>query len=118
MTRVRTLEAISNIERRLRAASLAAAALALDVADERRQNRHAFAGEIQLFNASATRNSFTCVVAAARRAMLTRACVRLAAHQRAADETARLAREAVIPWAQIRAGLERRRARQAAKSLT
>jgi hypothetical protein len=40
----------------------------------------------------------------------------LAARQQAADDAARAARAAVLPWAQIRCGLERRCVRQAAKS--
>ncbi|HEY5094894.1 MAG TPA: hypothetical protein VII69_07270 [Candidatus Eremiobacteraceae bacterium] len=117
MTRTRTLEAVSGIERRLRAASSAAAALAREAAHHRRHNSLAFAGDIHHFNASASRSSFACAVAAARRTMLTLAGAHLAARQLAADETARLAFEAVIPWSQMRAGLERRRARRAAKSL-
>lgn len=116
MTRARTLDAVIGIERRLRAAAVAAAALAAEAADRRRQNRQARAGDMQRFNTSPSQNSFACAVATARGSMLTLACIALGARQRAAEESARTAREAVIPWAQIRAGLERRRARLASKS--
>lgn len=115
--RSRTLEAVSGIERRLRAAAQAAGAFASEIERQRRQNHSASARDIQEFNAVTAQSSFACAVAAARRTMLTLGGLNLAASQRAADETARLAREAAIPWAQIRAGLERRRARQVAKSI-
>jgi len=117
VTRARTIETVSGIERRLRAASVAAAALAVEAADQQLRNRQARAVDLQRFNTSASQNSFACAVAAARRRLLTLACIKLGARQQAADESARIACEAVVPWSQLRAGLERRRARQLSRFL-
>jgi hypothetical protein len=116
MTRSRTLEAVSGVERRLRAEASVAAALSTATARQRGHNRAEFARDITRFNVPATRSAFACAVTAAHRATLSLAEAMLALRQQAADEALRAACEAVLPWAQIRCGLERRRARLAAKS--
>lgn len=118
MTRSRTLEAVSGVERRLRAEASVAAALSTATACRRRHIRAAFARDIDRFNAPASRSAFACAVTAAHRTTLSRAEALLALRQQAADEALRAACEAVLPWAQIRCGLERRRARLAAKSFS
>jgi hypothetical protein len=71
---------------------------------------------LQAFNTSGVRSAFACAAAESHRAALTGRDVALADRQREADSRLQSARDALLPWAQIRCGLERRRTRCAAKS--
>ena len=116
MRRSRTLEAVREIERRLGAHASIAAALAVEAAVRRGVNRAALASDLLTFNARASQSSFACAATAMYRTALTIAHMDLAAREHIAVEAARTAQEAVLPWAQLRCGLERRRERLAARS--
>jgi hypothetical protein len=116
MRRSRTLETIGEIERRLRAHASITAGLAVEAAGRRGVNRTAIESDLQSFNARASRSSFACAATAMYRTSLTIAGIELAAREHIAVEAARTAQEAVLPWAQLRCGLERRRERLAAKT--
>ena len=115
MTRSRTLETVGEVERRLRAVASIAAALAVEAADRQRRNRIEFTRDLHAINAGASRTAFACAASAHHRIVLAATDVGLLARRQAAEESARVAREAAVRWAQIRCGLERRRARLAVK---
>jgi hypothetical protein len=117
VTRSRALEAVAEVERRLRAQARAAAALASDVAVMRRRNGIARRRDLEQFNLLMTRSAFACAASAARRTLLFVVDAALGHQQSAADESARLAQAAIVPWAQMRRGLERRAARRVTKQL-
>lgn len=116
MTRSRALEAVAAVERRLKAAVIVATGIAREVAGHRRRNHAAFARSLQAFNTCGPRSAFACAAAESHRAMMTRRDLDLADQQRVTEENVQAARDAVMPWAQIRCGLERRRVRLASKS--
>ena len=116
MTRSRTLEAVAAVERRMKAALVAATGIARDVGGHRIRNRTAIGRALQSFSACGLRSAFACAMAESHRAKLSTLDAALADRQQAADERVQAARDAVLPWAQIRCGLERRRARLAAKT--
>jgi hypothetical protein len=98
----------------MKAQALAAQALAVEAAALRHCNRAAYTRNLHFFNAGAARSAFVCTVSESHRSVLTLESARLAFRQRTADDAACAAVDAVLPWAQIRCGLERRVARRAA----
>jgi hypothetical protein len=118
LKRSRALEAVAAIERRLKAEVAAAAGIARDVAGHRHRNHRLLGRALRAFNISGLRSAFACAAVESHRAMLTTRDRALADRQREADERVRAAREAMMPWAQMRCGLERRRARLAANLST
>jgi hypothetical protein len=112
--RSRALAAVSAVERRLKAQASAAQALALEAAGLRHRNRADYSRNLCLFGEGAARSAFVCAASASHRTGLAIEAARLAVHQRTVDDAAHAAADAVIPWAQIRCGLERRIARRAA----
>ena len=114
MRRTQALAAVTSVERRLKAQAAAAQAVALEVAALRHRNRAARARNLYLFNAGAPLSAFVCAVGESHRSGLESEAVLLAARQRIVDDAARAAVAAVVPWAQIRCGLERRVARRTA----
>jgi len=112
--RSRALAAVSAVERRLKAHAAAARALALEAVALRQRNRAAHARNLFFFIAGAERSAFTCAAGATHRYALVVESARLAVRQQTVDDAARDASDAVLPWAQIRCGLERRIARCAA----
>lgn len=114
MRRSRALEAVGAVERRLRAEASAARCIALEAAAFLQCNRAAFARNLQFFSADTTRTAFACAAAESHRSVLSALAASLAARQRTVDDAAQAAVDAVVPWAQIRCGLERRIARRAA----
>ena len=118
MKRSRALEAVAAVERRLKAAVAVATGIARDIAGRRHRNHRSIGRVLRAFNISGLRSAFACAVVESHRAMLTTRDRALADRQREADERVQAARDAMLPWAQMRFGLERRRARLAAKSST
>jgi hypothetical protein len=116
LKRSRALEAVTAVEQRMKAAVAAAAGIANVVAGHRRRNRSAAGHALKAFNACGSRSAFACATAGSHRAMLSMIDVALAGDEREADERVKAARDAMMPWSQIRCGLERRRSRFAAKS--
>jgi hypothetical protein len=92
--------------------------IARDFAGRRHRNHRSIGRALQAFNVSGLHNAFACAVVESHRSMLTMRDRALADRQRDADERVWAAREAMMPWAQMRCGLERRRARLAANLST
>jgi hypothetical protein len=116
LKRSRALEAVGAVERRCKAEVAAAAGIAQDIAGRRRLNHTAIGRALQNFNTGGLRSAFACAAAGSHQAKLATLDIALAIRQREADERVNAARDAMLPWAQIRCGLERRRIRSAAKS--
>jgi hypothetical protein len=116
LTRSRALEAVSAIERRCKAEVEAAARIARDIVGDRRSNHAAIGRALQTFHSRGLHSAFACAAAGSHRAMLTALEIALARRQREADDRVEAARDLMLPWAQIRCGLERRRNRCAANS--
>jgi hypothetical protein len=116
LKRSRALEAIGAVERRCKAEVAAAAGVAHVIAGHRRRNHTAIGWALQSFNTRGPRSAFACAAAGSHQARLAALDIALAHRQREADERVNAARDAVLAWAHIRCGLERRRIRSAAKS--
>jgi rRNA-processing protein FCF1 len=114
LRRSHALEAIAAVERRMKADVAAAAAIARQIASRRQHNHHMIGHALGTFNIAGLRSAFACAVVESHRAMLTTRDRALADGQCEADARVRAARDAMLPWAQMRCGLERRRARLAA----
>jgi hypothetical protein len=98
----------------LKAQASAAQALAVGAEVLRCRNRAAYVRNLLFFSAGTARSAFACAAAESHRSALTIESAYLAVRQRTVDDAARAAVDAVLPWARIRCGLERRTARRAA----
>ncbi|HEY7982354.1 MAG TPA: hypothetical protein VID19_12800 [Candidatus Eremiobacteraceae bacterium] len=115
MKRSHALDAVTAVERRMKAAVAAATGFAREVTGLRRRNRTAIGRAIQAFNSRGLRSAFACAAAQSHRTLLSNLDFVLADRMREADCRVQTARDAAIPWSQLRCGLERRRLRLAAK---
>ena len=115
MKRSHTLDAVAAVERRLKAAVAAAAGLAREIDGQRRHNHAAIGSALHGFNACGLRSAFACAAAQSHRTLLTNRDFVLADQILEAERRVQTARDAAMPWSQLRCGLERRRRRLAAK---
>jgi hypothetical protein len=108
LRRSRALEAVTAVERRFKAEVEAAAGIAREIGSHRRSNHAALGRALQTFNDCGRHSAFACAAAGSHRAMLIARDSALADRLRGADERVEAARDRMLPWAQIRCGLERR----------
>ncbi|HLJ83901.1 MAG TPA: hypothetical protein VKT51_07020 [Candidatus Eremiobacteraceae bacterium] len=112
MSAQRTLETVKAMERRVRARLSSAALRSGRVAAQQRLVRGESAGRLRSFAAGRSHCAFSCSIAAARDAVVHAVDEMLAAEAREADGEQARAAAALLPWARLRTGLERLRARQ------
>jgi hypothetical protein len=113
VTAPRTLEIVKAMERRARARLMSAALQSRQIEAQRRLVRSESADRLRRFETGRRHCAFSCSIAAARDAADRSEDATLMAEERTASAAQTHAADALLPWARLRIGLERRQARKA-----